>query len=113
MLKNFVSVYVPSTNGTRGALAPETRQEVLTDVARKLALEFGGCTAQEGLGFWVSDSDQGLVQERVTIVTSFYDSKTVQPAAALVFAESIAKTIKALLNQEAVTVQTESGLEFV
>ena len=109
MLKSFVSVYVPGTTGLTGELTKQKQAEYARETARKLFAEFGGATAIPSTGYYVSD-DGTLVEESVIIVKSYHD----KPAeSALEFARTIAQWIKDSLGQEAVSVETESGLEFI
>lgn len=109
MLHNFVSVYVPGTFGLSGALDPKVKAQVTSETARRLSSAFGGATAQNAEGYYVADNGE-LVVENVTIVKSYHD-KT--PAQALEIARSIADWLKVTLEQELVSIETESGLEFV
>lgn len=108
-MNKFVSVYVPSTRHA----VPISKQEhdkAVRDVGTKFAREFGGFTATEGLGGWLSDS-KGLITEPVTIVKSYYPDSL--GTGAIRFARRIARQIKRKFQQEAVSVETESGIEFV
>lgn len=109
MLHNFVSVYVPGTTGLNGDLSPEQQTQYTQETARRLSAEFGGATASTASGYYVSDSGV-LVEERVIIVKSYHDSPV---DSALEFARTIAQWLKDELSQELVSIETESGLEFV
>ena len=112
MLHNFVSVYVPGTNGLPGTdkseLDPETQKQYARETARRLAAKFGGATTAPAVGYYVADNGV-LVEESIIIVKSFYD----QAADAVEFACSVAGWLKSELCQELVSVETESGLQFV
>ena len=109
MLKCKVSVYVPSTFSGDQPMPVTVHNQIVHDVAGKLSAEFGGATATKGTGFWLSDS-HGLIEESVTIVTSYHDHDVKQ---AVAFITKIAQEIKAGYCQEAVTIETESGIDFI
>lgn len=109
MLHNFVSVYVPGTFGLSGDLDPATKAKVTSETARRLSSAFGGATATNAQGYYVADNGE-LVVENVTIVKSYHDLDT---AGALNIARNIAQWLKDTLQQELVSIETESGLEFV
>lgn len=109
MLANFVSVYVPGTNGASVRLSRERQREIADETARALSLRFGGATAIPSTGYFVGENG-ALVKERVIIVKSYHDKPI---AEALDIARDLAAGLKARLNQEAVTVETESGIEFI
>lgn len=109
MLTKFVSVYVPSTRHA----VPISRAEhdrAVRSVESAFSREFGGFTATPGVGGWLSDS-KGLITEPVTIVKSYYTED--KAASALKIAQRVAKRLKKQFDQEAVSLETEQGLEFV
>jgi hypothetical protein len=111
-LKKFVAVYVPGTNGLPGTdkseLTHDEQIHYAQETARKLAGKFGGATSQPSVGYYVADNGV-LVEENIIIVKSFYDVA----ADAVEFALSVANWLKTELCQELVSVETESGLQFV
>lgn len=112
MLNNFVAVYVPGTNGLPGTdkseLDPTTQKRYACEIARRLASKFGGATSSPAVGYYVADNGV-LVEESIIIVKSFYDNI----ADAVNFALDAAAWLKSELHQELVSVETESGLQFV
>lgn len=111
MLKQFVSVYVPGTLGLPAVKRDLTTAEQKTytqQVARQLSAKFGGATVTNGTGYYVADNGD-LVEETVQIVKSYHDDT----AGAVEFAIELATWIKSELQQELVSVETESGLLFV
>jgi hypothetical protein len=108
MLKNFVAVYVPSTIDVSVQASAELIQKVTAQVAAKLAGRFGGATQTTANGYWIADNGD-LVREDINIVKAFYDDDD----GALNYAIEIAAEIKATLSQEAVTVETNDGIQFV
>jgi len=109
MLHNFVSVYVPGTFGLNGVLDPARKADIVKMTAIQLSQAFGGVTATEAQGYYIADNGD-LVTESVTIVKAYHD---LNPAQALDIARNIAQWIKSTLLQELVTIETESGLEFI
>jgi len=109
MLTNFVSIYVPNTQGTNGIVNSDKRARILDDTARQLSNAFGGATAQDATGYYVSEAGE-LVTETVTIVKAYHD-KDAQDAQDI--ARNIAGWIKTTLQQEAVTIETNQGMEFI
>lgn len=62
-LASRVAIYVPSTTDTNH---PTDNRQQVEEVAAKLSAMFGGATATEARGYWVSQS-AGLVGEAVTM----------------------------------------------
>lgn len=107
MLKNFVAIYVPSTNGGK-KITRRIHNVFVKEIALQFSNQFGGCTTTKGIGYWPGKS--GLITESVTIVRSYYD---IDSTVALSLANVLASYIKTKLNQEAVSIETESGLDFI
>lgn len=108
-MKNFVAIYVTSTQDGGVPLGPRTHKAIVTKVATKLSQAFGGCTCTKGTGYWLSDS-QGLIAEPVVIVKSYH---TLETSEALAIVTPLARELKREFHQEAVSVETEQGLEFI
>ena len=69
MLKNKVSIYVPSTY--HDAPAPDNVVNYyVQDTLRQLAALYGGSTATTGKGFFMSE-EKGAILDNVTICYSF------------------------------------------
>ena len=109
MLAARYAVYVPGTRNTNQTLTENERKEWTLGVIRRMSYVFGGATAQEGLGGWVTQ-DGELVLENVNIVYSYTENKTAENEIAV---RSIAAWLAAELKQEAVTIETPDGLDFV
>lgn len=97
-LPNRVEIYLPSTVKVDKKLGEAERTHYLEKVMRLFAKKFGGCTAVNGTGAWVS-SGNALVAEQVTIVYSYYG---IVPDAEH-FLERVARAVKNDLEQEAVS----------
>lgn len=109
MLTKYVSIYVPSTRHAVPITAEEHKSAV-SHVAGEFSKVLGGATAYPASGYWQSDT-AGLIEESVTIVRSYYTPELVAQAQAL--AHSLAEGIKVQFGQEAVTIETEEGIEFI
>lgn len=108
-MNKFVALYVTST---RNGGEPITKREHLATVKRvasTFSQAFGGATCTQGTGYWLSDT-KGLIAESVTIVKSYH---ILDESEALAVVIPLASYIKAEFNQEAVSVETERGLEFI
>jgi hypothetical protein len=98
-----VNVTVPSNSN--GRIIPKPiRKKVLLQTIAQMSQLFGGATATNGIGGWVSQEDGKLVTEDVTVVQSFTDDETASEKWTEV--ERIAKDIKMLLQQESVLIST-------
>ena len=106
-LASRVAIYVPSTTDTDHAT--DNRQQV-EEVAAKLSAMFGGATATEARGYWVSQS-AGLVGEAVTIVYSNAAAEDIENHAAEIVA--ICHKIKNEMKQEAVSLEVDGNLFLV
>ncbi|MGA5691526.1 hypothetical protein [Cytobacillus pseudoceanisediminis] len=70
---------------------------------------FGGATAVDGTGAWLSDEDQ-LVKEKVTIVYSFaedLDKKKIKDVVAY------AKSLKEEMKQSSVSLEVNGKMYFI
>lgn len=95
MLKHRVKIVVPSTNNVD---EPVDNTEQVNKVARRLSELFGGCTARDGRGYWVSDT-AGLVVEAVKEVEALSEDLTDEQIDAVV---KIAVDLKDEMGQESV-----------
>ena len=109
MLTAKYAVYVPGTKNVDHPLATDERREWTLAVIEKMSYVFGGATSQEALGGWISESGQ-LVVENVAIVYSYAPAKTAEYESHV---RNIAAWLAAELNQEAVSVETPDGMDFV
>ena len=106
-LDSKVSVYVPSTVN----VSEQTdNTEQVKNVIRELSQLFGGATATQAVGGWVSESGETIL-ERVTIVYSFCTSEQLREHFEDVY--GIAQRIKQEMSQEAVTLEINGQVKFV
>jgi len=109
MLTARYAVYVPGTTNTNQPLPTKERKEWTLATIRRMSYVFGGATAQEGLGGWIAENGE-LVIENVNIVFSYATNKSPEYETAV---RDIAAWLAQSLCQEAVTVETPDGLDFV
>lgn len=104
-----VAIYIPSTmNGNEPAPDRVIDQWVMT-AKMKFANLFGGFTAYRAVGGWVSPV-HGLVEEPVTVVTSFTDNDGLGLVGEV---EELAANLAEALGQEAVAVEVDNRLQFI
>jgi len=112
MLHNFVCLYVPDTLQGNTKAGENVHLEAVRKVASELSAKFGGATVTQALGYWVSDA-HGLIEDKISQVKSYYDTGTVSSADAITLAREIAERLKVEFSQEAVTLETEEGIDFI
>lgn len=102
-----VSIYIPTESN--GETIPETlRNNILNDVKVGFANTFGGYTAIDGVGGYVSDAGD-LVEEQVTIVYAFGEINTATAHSVRVLARRVQRT----LVQECALITFGDAVEFV
>lgn len=106
-LTHRVAVYVPGTQGVSAA-ADNTAQ--VRKIAAAMSGYFGGATAQEVTGYWMSER-AGLVAESVTIV--YAACTKAQRDAHLPQVLELAQDIKREMQQEAVSVELDGTLYII
>lgn len=72
---NKVSITIPTVQGNGKRIGIDRRIDMLLRAEFILSELFGGCTSIEGVGSWVNDKSE-IVQEDVTVVTSYTDAVT-------------------------------------
>lgn len=106
-LPQRVALYVPGTQG------PDTSTDNAAQVERvaaEFSRMFGGATAQESTGFWMSDT-AGLVRETVTIVYANCTADQLRDRLPDVL--TLAQQIKAEMQQEAVTITIDQKMYII
>ena len=106
-LPQRVALYVPGTQGP--ATATDNAAQV-ERVARAFCGWFGGATAQQSAGYWLSES-AGLVREAVTIVYAACTADQLRDRLPDVL--TLAQQIKQDMAQEAVRVECNSTLYII
>jgi len=102
-----VSIYVPSTYNVKEEV---DNTEQVRRVIKELSLLFGGATASNAVGGWVTESGDTII-EHVTIVYSFCTSEQLNTKFDKVY--EIAERIKKEMEQEAVTLEINGQVKFV
>jgi len=108
-MNKFIAIYVTSTRNGGEPLEPETHKTTVSEICAQFSKSFGGCTCLPATGYWLSNT-KGLIEEPITIVKSYH---TLETRDALAIVTPIAEVIKYRFNQEAVSIETELGLEFI
>lgn len=106
-LPQRVALYVPGTQGPDTATDNAAQVE---RVAAEFSRMFGGATAQESTGFWMSDT-AGLVRESVTIV--YANCTADQLRERLPDVLTLAQQIKREMAQEAVSAEINGTLYII
>lgn len=107
MLNHYVTIYVPST--LHDQPAPDSLvSESLDSVIQELSIAYGGCTVSEAIGGWYSTDLGKVIREKVYLCKSF--SESVPARAALI---ELCEKLKVNFQQEAVSLEIDSILEFV
>ncbi len=106
-LPQRVALYVPGTQGP--ATATDNAAQV-ERVAAEFSRMFGGATAQQSAGYWLSES-AGLVRESVTIV--YANCTAAQLREHLTDVLTLAQQIKAEMQQEAVTITIDQKMYII
>lgn len=106
-LPQRVALYVPGTQGP--ATATDNAAQV-ERVARAFCGWFGGATAQQSAGYWLSDT-AGLVHEAVTIVFAACTADQLRERLPDVL--TLAQQIKQDMAQEAVSVELNGALYII
>jgi hypothetical protein len=99
-LPHRVAVYVPSTTNTDQS-AIDTQRAQVDYVATKLSMLYGGCTAEDVTGYWIS-GDRGLVKETPIKVWAFCQEFDKADILAL------AEHLKTVMLQEAVLCELDN-----
>lgn len=106
-LPQRVALYVP---GTQGPATATNNAAQVERVARRFCEMFGGATAQQSTGYWVSDG-AGLVREAVTIVYAACTAAQLREHLPDVL--TLAQQIKAEMQQEALSCEIGSTLYII
>lgn len=108
MLTQFYTLYIPSTVDTDRKI---DNTAIVEKYAAKLSSLFGGATITQGSGCWVRQDNGSLVIEPVSLVKSFCTSSDFEKFGAEV--RTLALQLKIELTQEAVSLETPQGLDFI
>jgi len=106
-LDSKVAIYVPSTLNVNEE-TDNTAQ--VMNIIRKLSTLFGGATASDAVGGWVSESGETVI-EKVKIVYSFCTSDQLKEHISTIIA--ICEELKTEMSQEAITLEINGQVKFV
>ncbi len=70
-----ISFYVPSTTNADKLISQSAFNDRITSIGKSFSKLFGGATAVDGLGFYLSH-DNTLIRETVKIITAFTNNET-------------------------------------
>ena len=104
-----VSVYVPSTKDVNVKLSEAQHKEYVDMVLEALSKLFGGATAYDAKGSWVSQ--QGLVLEDIKVCKSYCTSEQLKSGVDKVI--SLCMELKSELGQEAISLEINNKLYFI
>ena len=110
MLNRKVAIYIPSTLAGNEPAPAEVVASIVRRAKAKFAVLFGGFTAVQGQGGWVSE-DHGLIEETVTIVQAFTTQETLDKH--LPDIRALASWVALEMKQEAVSLEVNGTLEFI
>lgn len=109
-LQHSITVYVPTTNGSKRLESKDPLVAEMVDYAAKeLAERHGGFTVTKGKGGWV-DSHGELVHETVFMVRSNMEKLTVVDTN---HAVRIAEYVKQFMTQDLVSLEVDGKLYFI
>lgn len=106
-LDSKVAIYVPCTINV--SEETDNRKQVL-NVIRRLSEMFGGATASDAVGGWVSQTGEVIV-EKVKVVYSFCTTDQLKNRIDDIL--TICEDIKNEMKQEAVTLEINGQVKFV
>lgn len=107
-LSHNVSIIVPSTNDVDKAAID--RDLILDEVIAEMSTMFGGATATDGTGGWMSPT-AGLVTEKVTVVESSCSEEQLNGLVKHVI--GLAMSLRDRMTQDAVAVKIDGKLFLV
>lgn len=105
-LEDVVKIYVPSTYNVD---QPIDNTPYVNKSLEEFSKMFGGATAIDGTGSWLSDDDQ-LVTENVTIVYSFAEDLDKNKINRVV---AYAKSLKDEMKQSSVSLEVNGKMYFI
>lgn len=105
-LEDVVKIYVPSTYDVD---QPIDNTPYVNKTLEKFSGMFGGATAVDGTGAWLSDDEQ-LVKEKVTIVYSFAEDLDKKKIKQVV---DYARALKEEMKQSSVSLEVNGKMYFI
>lgn len=106
-LASRIAIYIPGTDG----VSEKSDNTVWIERAASLLSElFGGATATEAAGYWMSEA-VGLVKEATTLIYSYCQSELLDVGMEKVV--EFATRMKSELKQEAVSLEVDGSLYLI
>ncbi|MCM3670938.1 DUF3574 domain-containing protein [Mesobacillus maritimus] len=105
-LDDVVKIYVPSTYNVD---QPIDNTEYVNQALEEFSSMFGGATAVDGTGAWLSDENE-LIKEEVTIVYSFAEDLDKKKINEVV---SYAQSLKEEMKQSSVSLEVNGKMYFI
>ena len=106
-LDSKVAIYVPSTLNVN---EQTDNSGHVINIIRRLSTLFGGATASDAVGGWVSESGETVI-EKVKIVYSFCTSDQLKEHISTII--EICENLKQDMSQEAITLEINGQVKFV
>lgn len=106
-LDSKVAIYIPSTSGVN---KPADNKQQVLNIIRKLSEMFGGATATDAVGGWVSEAGETII-EMVKIVYSFCTTEQLKDNIGKIL--GICEDLKNEMTQEAITLEINGQVKFV
>lgn len=106
-LSSKVTVYVPATSGVSQSC---DNSEQVKSTAALLSRLFGGATASQALGYWLSPA-AGLVAEATTVVFAYCSDSDLQ--AGIEEVVDHCEFLKSSMGQEAVALEINGDMYFI
>lgn len=107
MLDKYYAIYVPTTYEVDKKI---NNKPFVKIISSKMAELFGGATIYNADGAWLAKNKK-LVNEKITIVKSYCDNDTFIKNEGKI--KKIAYWLCEAMKQEAVSVETSQGLQFI
>ena len=104
----IVKIYHPS-NSKGKVIAFTTRQESLQKCAKVLCKEFGGCTVQNSVGYYLSETGD-IIQEDIKILYSNVKKLSLKQKSIV---RNLAFDVKYDLGQESVMIEFDNESDFI
>lgn len=106
-LSSRVALYVPSTVDVNKAA---DNSEAVNKVLTRFCEWFGGATASDARGGWVSPTE-GLIVETITIVYAYCKEAALQEKFGKII--DLAEELKEEMKQEAITLEINGQIAFI
>lgn len=107
VLSESVTIYVPSTFNVTTIINPI---KYINYICENLSALFGGATATDGAGYWVTDDKEDLIKESVTLVKAFSGKLSNEDIDSVI---DLCSWLKTEMKQECISLEINGKLYFV